>query len=98
MVCRWTGTLFSLMCARSASAPILSSIHMGLNLRHDDFIASNIDIQRRQRFWRRSGDVLAIQIELTVVAGTDNQLLAGIVLNRAIQMRAARGESLQFTF
>src|SRR5215475_2809802 len=70
---------------------------MSSHLGNNDFIASDIHIENRKRLRRRSGDVLPVQIELTVMAGAHDQFLGRIVLDGAVQMRAARRESPQLT-
>ena len=61
----------------------------------DDLIASDIHNVFFQRFGRRSLDILAVQIEVTIVARTPDLADIGSVLDDARQVSAGCRESLE---
>src|SRR6266542_1825624 len=63
----------------------------------DDLFASDIDLQRRQRTGRRSGDVSPLQVVSTVVARAPDVGALGAILDRAIQVSAGRGQGRDLT-
>jgi len=61
----------------------------------DDLIASDIHNVFFQRLGRRSLDILAVQIEVTIVARTPDLADIGSVLDDARQVGTGRGECLE---
>src|ERR1700758_3023441 len=58
----------------------------------DNLIAAHMDIKQVERPWRRAGNIAAVEIVDSVVAGAPDLAQIVAILHGAAQMRASRGE------